>query len=81
MFYILISYISTIAITKAIDKVSYFSFCKKIYDNGYKFNSEYYDDEEELTERYIDNINTLVNNRLNIAKLIMETNYYNYLFN
>ena len=35
---------------------------------------------EELPEGYIDNINTLVNNRLNIAKLIVETNYYNYLF-
>ena len=36
---------------------------------------------DELPEGYIDNINTLVNNRLNIAKLIVETNYYNYLFN
>ena len=36
---------------------------------------------EELPEGYIDSINTLVNNRLNIAKLIMETNYYNYIFN
>ena len=35
---------------------------------------------EELPEGYIDNINTLVNNRLNIAKLIVENNYYNYLF-
>lgn len=36
---------------------------------------------EEVPQDYIDSINTLVNNRLNIAKLIMETNYYNYLFN
>ena len=36
---------------------------------------------EELPEGYIDSVNTLVNNRLNIAKLIVETNYYNYLFN
>lgn len=35
----------------------------------------------ELPEGYIDNVNTLVNNRLNIAKLIVETNYYNYIFN
>jgi phosphoglycerol transferase MdoB-like AlkP superfamily enzyme len=47
------------------------------YANGGRFVGN----QEELPEGYIDNINTLVNNRLNIAKLIVETNYYNYLFN
>ena len=47
------------------------------YANTKKFTG----DLEQLPEGYIDNINTLVNNRLNIAKLIVETNYYNYLFN
>ena len=36
---------------------------------------------QEIQDGYIDSINTLVNNRLNIAKLIVDTNYYNYLFN
>ena len=31
---------STIALSKAIDKISYFSFCKRIYDSGYKFSNE-----------------------------------------
>ena len=30
---------------------------------------------------YIKNTNTLINNRLTISKLILKTNYYNYLFN
>ena len=33
----------------------------------------------EVDSDYIRNINNLVNNRLNIAKLIVETDYYNYL--
>ncbi len=33
-----------------------------------------------LPEGYIDSINTLVNNRLNIAKLMVESDYYRYLF-
>ena len=51
------------------DKGMYYANTKKFVGN-----------EGELPEGYIDSINTLVNNRLNIAKLIMETNYYNYLF-
>lgn len=35
---------------------------------------------DDLPTDYIKNINTLVNNRLNIAKLIVETDYYKYLF-
>ena len=51
------------------DKGMYYANSKKFVGN-----------QEELPEGYIDNINTLVNNRLNIAKLIVENNYYNYLF-
>lgn len=36
---------------------------------------------EEVSDEYIENINNIVKNRLNIAKLIVKTNYYNYLFN
>jgi len=51
------------------DKGMYYANTKNFVGNG-----------EELPEDYINNVNTLVNNRLNIARLIMETNYYNYLF-
>ncbi len=30
---------------------------------------------------YVRNVNNLVNNRLNISKLIIKDDYYNYLFN
>ena len=33
-----------------------------------------------IPDNYVDNINSVVNNRLNIAKLIVETDYYKYLF-
>lgn len=36
---------------------------------------------EEIPENYIENINNIVKNRLNISKLILKNNYYNYLFN
>ena len=36
---------------------------------------------EPVDENYIQTINTVVNNRLNISRMIAETNYYNYLFN
>lgn len=52
-----------------------------ITDKGiYYANSKNFVGEENLPDNYIDDVNTLVNNRLNIAKLIMETNYYSYLF-
>lgn len=35
----------------------------------------------EVSDEYIENINNIVKNRLNIAKLVLKTNYYNYLFN
>ena len=50
------------------DKGTYFA-------NGKKFVGS-----EDIDQEYIDNINTLVNNRLNIAKLIVDTDYYKYLF-
>ena len=48
------------------------------YANSNKFVSN--NEAEEVDEEYIKNINTIVNNRLNIAKLILETDYYRYLF-
>ena len=36
---------------------------------------------KDVSDDYIRNINNLVNNRLSISKLIIDTNYYNYLFN
>lgn len=38
-------------------------------------------EDTEISDDYIENINNIVKNRLNIAKLILKTNYYNYLFN
>ena len=54
-----------------------------VTDKGiyYANSGNFVGNKDELPEGYIDNINTLVNNRLNIAKLIVETNYYDYLFN
>ena len=49
------------------DKGTYFS-------NGKKFVGS-----DDVDENYVDNINTIVNNRLNIAKLIVDTDYYKYL--
>ena len=49
---------------------------KGIYYTG---SGNFTGNKEELPEGYIDSINTLVNNRLNIAKLIVETDYYKYL--
>ena len=37
-------------------------------------------EDEEIPENYVDNINSIVKNRLNIAKLIVKTNYYKYLY-
>ena len=37
--------------------------------------------DKEVDEEYINTINRIVSNRLNISKMIIETNYYNYLFN
>ena len=34
---------------------------------------------EEIDNSYIDNINKIINNRLNISKMIIDTNYYYYL--
>lgn len=53
-----------------------------VTDKGTYFaNSKSFEGSTDIPENYVDNINTLVNNRLNIAKLIIETNYYNYIFN
>ena len=33
----------------------------------------------EVDENYVKNINNIVSNRLNISRLIIKNNYYNYL--
>ena len=48
------------------------------YANSGKFEPK---EDVEISDDYIENINNIVKNRLNIAKLILKTNYYNYLFN
>ena len=45
----------------------------------YFSNTNTFTGEEDL--EYIKNINAIINNRLTISKLILKTNYYNYLFN
>ena len=47
------------------------------YTNSSKFISK----GKEVTDDYVEKINTIVNNRLNISRLIIETDYYKYLFN
>ena len=52
-----------------------------VTDKGtYYASSGKFEGSNDLPDGYIDNINTLVNNRLNIAKLIISTDYYRYLF-
>lgn len=51
-----------------------------VTDQGTYFaNSKKFVGNTNIADDYIDNINTLVNNRLNIAKLIVDTDYYKYL--
>ena len=38
-------------------------------------------DDVEVSEQYVENINNVVKNKLNIAKLIIKSNYYDFLFN
>ena len=53
-----------------------------VTDKGTYFaNKSKFVGDEDVTEDYIRSINDTVNNRLNIGKLILETNYYDYLFN
>ena len=47
----------------------------------YFANSSKFVGDEDVTDEYIKNINDTVNNRLNISKLILESDYYKYLFN
>ena len=51
------------------DKGTYFANQKKFVPN----------ETMEDVDEYVKNMNALVSNRLNIAKLILKTNYYNYL--
>ncbi len=49
-------------------------------DGIYYANSKKFVGSDTVDDNYINIVNTIVNNRLNIAKIILETNYYNYLF-
>ena len=51
-----------------------------ITDKGKYYASKGKFEGEEVDDEYLRNINNLVNNRLNISKLIISTDYYNYLF-
>ena len=43
-------------------------------------NNKYYPNNNDTNnEEYINNVNLLINNRINISKLIIENNYYKYL--
>ena len=50
----------------------------KYYANKKRFEAY---DEEEVDDDYVKNTNAIVNNRLNISKLIIKNDYYRYLFN
>lgn len=50
------------------NKGTYFSTSGKITNNS-----------TEVEQEYIDNINNIVANRMNISKLIIKTNYYNFI--
>ena len=52
------------------DKGTYFANSKKFVPK----------EQMENQDEYVKNMNAIVNNRLNIAKLIVKNNYYNYLF-
>ena len=53
-----------------------------VSDYGTYFsNNNQFDKKKDIPDDYIENINNLINNRLSISKLILDTNYYNYLFN
>lgn len=47
----------------------------------YFANSGEFKGSNNLPDDYINNINSIVNNRLNIAKLIISSDYYKYIFN
>lgn len=52
-----------------------------VTDYGTYFaNTGKFEAKKEVSEDYVKSINDLVNNRLNISKLIVDTNYYDYLF-
>lgn len=53
------------------DKGTYFSATGEFVPSG----------EESVSAEYIENVNNIVKNRINIAKWIIKNDYYNYLFN
>lgn len=50
------------------------------YGTYYTNSSKFISNGEEIPDDYVETINTIVNNRLNISRLIVETDYYSYLF-
>ena len=51
-----------------------------INDGVYHSNTNSFVGSDKINQEYIDNVNNIVNNRLNISKLILENDYYRYIF-
>lgn len=49
----------------------------KYYSSTNKFEAN---EGEEVTEEYINNMNTIVNNKITMSKYILQEDYYNYIF-
>ena len=49
-------------------------------DGTYNTYNNKFTPNNEVSEDYVRNINNLMNNRLNISRLIVKNNYYEYLF-
>ena len=49
-------------------------------DGTYYSNTNSFIANNDVDDNYVRNINNLINNRLNISRLIVKNNYYDYLF-
>ena len=49
-------------------------------DGTYYSNTNSFVANSDVDDNYVRNINNLINNRLNISRLIVKNNYYDYLF-
>lgn len=50
------------------------------YGTYYANSSKFVSNGKDIPDGYVEKINAIVNNRMNISKLIIETNYYDHLF-